>query len=211
MAPLPPAARYSSLPQLPMSLTYRTMTPLKSVMAALVVCGAALAQQDGQLNLSVIAGNDVVVSTRGGRGADIRVRVSDSANRPVENATVTAVLPALGAGGSFRGGHTVKTRTTGSDGLADFEGISLRQIPGDIPIRIVAHRGSQSVSTVVRQKAADSAPVARAGISKRKIAILAIAGGGITTAVLTALLGGAGIPVPAFNVTPGFPATTGPR
>jgi len=194
-----------------MSVTSRTMTPLKSVVAVLVVCCIAAAQQDVPLNLSVISGHDVVVSTRQGRGADIQVRVTDSANHPVEHATVTAILPGIGAGGSFRGGHTVRTKTTGSDGLAGFEGISLRPVTGEIPIRIVAHRGKQSASTTIRQNAADVAPPAQTGMSKRRIAMLAVAAGGITTGVLVGLIGGNDAAPPPFNVTPGFPVTTGPR
>jgi hypothetical protein len=187
------------------------MKPSKSMAVAVAMWGTAFAQQDVPLNVSVISGHDVVVSTRDGRGADIRVRVTDSANQPVQDATVTAILPGIGAGGSFRGGHTVSTKTTGSDGLAGFEGISLRRVTGEIPIRIIAHRGRQTASTTVRQNAADTAPASDAGRPRRRLAIMAIAAGGITAGVLAGILGGDDAPPPAFNVTPGSPVTTGPR
>jgi hypothetical protein len=194
-----------------MSVTYRTMTPLKSVVAAVAMCGTLLAERDLPLKMAVIAGHDVVVNTRAGRGADIRVRVTDAENQPVEDATVTAILPGVGAGGSFRGGHMIKTKTTDSDGMAGFEGISLRRTEGEIPIRLVAHRGTQSTSTTVRQRATDTALAPDAGLSKRRKIMMAIAAAGVTSAVLVAILGGQDAGPPAFNATPGNPVTTGPR
>jgi hypothetical protein len=186
------------------------MKPLKYVLAAMM-CAAGFAQQDTPLVLSILAGHDVSVSTREGRGADIRVRVTDSANHPVDNAAVTAILPAIGAGGSFRGGDTIKTKTSGSDGTVEFSGIRLRSVTGEIPIRIVARHGKQTGSTMVRQKATDVAPGPETRFSKRRLAMIAILAGGIAGAVVAATMNGDEPTQPAFNVTPGNPVTTGPR
>lgn len=194
-----------------MTLTYRTMKPPKCLVAAIVVCAAAFAQQDTPLSLSVLAGHDVVVSTREGRGADIRVRVTDSRNQPVDNAAVTAILPAVGAGGSFFFGDTIKTKTSGSDGIVEFSGIHIRSVTGEIPIRIIARHGIQTGSVTVRQKATDTAPGPEARFSKRRIAMIAILAGGVAAAVVVGTMNGDEPSHPAFNVTPGNPVTTGPR
>ena len=187
------------------------MKPSKRIAAAVMLCGSAFAQQDAPLNVSVLAGHDVVVSTREGRAADVRVRVTDSASQPVDNAAVTAILPTVGAGGSFRGGHTIKTVKSGSDGIVEFSGIRLRPVTGEIPIRIVARHGNQSGSTTIHQKAADIAPSADAPRSKRRLAMIAILAGGAAAAVTALVMDGDEPAHPAFNVTPGNPVTSGPR
>jgi hypothetical protein len=181
----------------------------KFFMCATVAAATALAEP-AALSISVLTGDDVSVSTRNGRGADIRVRITGTNNEPVEHATVTAVLPGIGAGGSFAGGDTVRTKTTSSDGTAEFRGIHIRPVTGDIPIRIVARAGQQFAATTVHQKAADiEAP--EATLSRRRVAMIAILGGGATAAVLALTMGGDEPARPPFNVTPGSPVTTGPR
>jgi hypothetical protein len=195
-----------------MTVTYRTMKPLNYVMCAIAACGAAW-PQDASLSVSVLSGNDVVVSTREGRGADIKVRVTGPNNQPLEDATVTAILPAIGAGGSFSGGDTIKSKTTNSEGTVDFTGIHIRPTTGEIPVRIVARLGKQTGSTTAYQKAADVAPPATPEIrlSRRRMAMFGIIAGGVTAAVLAATLNGDSPSQPAFSVTPGTPVTTGPR
>ena len=192
------------------NVTYRTMKTPKCLVAA-VVCGAAFAQQNTSLSLSVLAGHDVTVSTRERKGADIRVRVTDSANQPVDNAAVTAILPGVGAGGSFRGGDTIKTKTSGSDGTVEFSGIRIRPVAGDIPIRIVARHGKQTGSTTINQKATEVAQDPEARFSRRRIAMIAVLTGGVAAAVIAGSMNGDEPSRPAFNATPGNPVTTGPR
>ncbi len=182
----------------------------KLFMCVAVAVGSAFAEP-AALSISVLAGDDVSVSTRNGRGADIKVIVTGPDNQPVEDATVTAVLPGIGAGGSFGRGETVKSQTTNSDGAAEFRGIRLRPVAGDIPIRIVARLGQQSGATTIHQKAA-AFDAGDPGSAKRRMAMLAIIGGGATAAVLALTMGGADEPArPPFSVTPGSPVTTGPR
>jgi hypothetical protein len=182
----------------------------KLFMCVAVAAGSAFAEP-AALSISVLAGDDVSVSTRNGRGADIKVVVTGPDNQPVEDATVTAVLPGIGAGGSFAGGETVKSQITTSDGTAEFRGIRLRPVAGDIPIRIVARHGQQFGATTVHQKAA-AVEAGDPGSAKRRMAMLAIVGGGVSAAVLALTMGGADEPVrPPFNVTPGAPVTAGPR
>jgi hypothetical protein len=187
------------------------MTLLKIVLSAVVASVAALAQHTAALSVSVLTGDDVVVSTRNGRGADIKVRVTGLNNQPVEDATVTAVLPGIGAGGSFSGGETVKSKTTGSDGTVDFRGIRIRPVTGDIPIRIVARHGLQVGSTTAHQKAAVVEASSDATFSRRRLAIIGVAAAGATAAILAMTMNGDAPSQPAFTVTPGTPVTTGPR
>ena len=183
----------------------------KYLFSAVLTCGIAVAQQAASLNISVLTGTDVIVSTREGRGADIKVRITTSNDQPVEDATVTAILPAIGAGGSFTGGDTVKTKTTDSDGTVDFTGIHIRRTTGDIPIRIVARAGIQTGTTTAHQKATNVDLGDRSMVSKRRIALISIIGGGVTAAILAGVMGGDEPAQPAFSVTPGNPVTTGPR
>ena len=181
----------------------------KLLMCATVAAGTALAEPPA-LSISVLSGDDVSVSTRNGRGADIKVRVTGANNEPVEDARVTAVLPGIGAGGSFAGGGTIKSQTTDSDGTAEFRGIRIRQVTGDIPIRIVARYGQQFGATTVHQKAAN-VEAGDPGSAKRRMAMMAIVGGGVTAAVLALTMGGDEPVRPPFSATPGSPVTTGPR
>ena len=194
-----------------MTVTYRTMTLSKLLLSAVVAACVAFAEPNAALSISVLSGHDAVVSTHGGRGADIKVRVTGADDLPVEHATVTAVLPGIGAGGSFAGGETVKSKLTGSDGIVDFRGIRIRQVTGDIPIRLVARRGQQVGSTTIHQKAANIAPSDDGMFSRRRLTIMGIAAAGVTAAVLAAIIDGDEPAQPAFNVTPGTPITTGPR
>jgi hypothetical protein len=194
-----------------MNVTYRTMRLSKYLFSAVITCFTAPAQQVASLNVSVLTGTDVIVSTREGRGADIKVRVTSSNDQPVEDATVTAILPAVGAGGAFAGGETVKSKNTDSDGTVDFTGIRIRRTAGDIPIRIVARLGRQTGTTMAHQKASNVDLGDTAVLSKRRMAMMAIIGGGVTAAVLALIMDGDTPAQPAFNVTPGIPVTTGPR
>jgi hypothetical protein len=185
--------------------------PSKLLLSAVLAAGMAFAEPNAALSISVLTGNDAVVSTQGGRGADIKIRVTGADDQPIEHATVTAVLPGIGAGGSFAGGETVNSKVTGSDGTVDFRGIRIRPVTGDIPIRIVARRGQEVGSTIVHQKAANIAPADEVMFSRRRLTIFGIAAAGVTAAVLAAIIDGDKPAQPAFNVTPGTPTTTGPR
>ena len=184
-----------------------------SILAAIAaLCGSLFGQQAAHsLNITVLAGHDVAASIRGDGGPPIRVRVTDG-DKPIENATVTAILPNLGPGGAFRGGDTIRSERTDSNGEAAFPSYRLRRATGDIPVTVVARAGERTGRTLVHQKALDVEPQSRVW-TKRRIAMVAVIGGGAAAAI-TALFTNAeqAAPVtPAFNARPGQPIVGGPR
>lgn len=184
-----------------------------SILAALAAfSGGLFAQQPAHaLDINVLAGHDAAASFRGDGGPPIKVRVTDGA-KPVENATVTAILPALGAGGAYRGGETIRSEKTNSDGEASFPAYRLRHVAGDIPVTLVARSGERTGRTVVRQRAVDGEP--RPALwTRRRVAMVAVIGGGAAAAI-AALLTNAddqSTPGAAFNARPGQPVVGGPR
>jgi hypothetical protein len=166
------------------------------------------------LQINVLSGDAVVVPAASGRAANIRVRVTDRASKPVDGALVSAILPALGVGGHFRGGSTIATKETDSDGNVEFTGIRLRQLTGDFTTQIKARKGESTGAAQARQKVS-SAPFAepKGLFSRKHMLMMAVAGAGVTAGILVATLDGSGGSTPArgITVTPGSPVTGGPR
>jgi hypothetical protein len=197
------------------SVTNRTMRFLSSV---LVVClcanGSFAAGADDTLRLNVLTGQDVVVTTATGHGPDIKIRVTDKNSAPVEGATVSVILPAVGSGGHFAGGSTIATRQTDSDGIVDFSGIRLRKLNGDFAVKIRARKESLTGSTQVVEKVSWVAEGPQSFFSPRHVLMMWIAGAGVAAGILAATIGGpnGGTPAAAgLTVTPGTPITGGPR
>jgi hypothetical protein len=163
--------------------------------------------------LCASAGEELQVNVLEGRDAAIRVRVVDRQSKPVSGATVSAVLPSMGAGGHFRGGGTISTKETDSDGTVEFSGIRLRKIPGSFTTRILARKGHRTGSAELTQTATLAPVRSREGrFSRRNVAMMAVAGAGIAAGVVAAACCGASRPeAPQLTVTPGVPTTTGPR
>lgn len=188
---------------------------LLSTAVALCLCSNGLhAGPNDALQISVLSGNDVVVPAASGRAANIRVRVTDRTSKPVEGALVSAILPAIGTGGHFRGGSTIATKETDSDGNVEFTGIGLRRLTGDFTTQIKARKGEQTGATQARQKVS-AAPFAEPkGLFTRKhVIMMAIAGAGVAAGVVAALHDGSNGSTVAsgLTVTPGSPVTGGPR
>jgi hypothetical protein len=165
------------------------------------------------LRVDVVEGHDAVVSAAGGRGADVRVRVLDRDQKPVEGAIVSAVLPPIGVGGHFRGGETIATTHTDSQGEAQFRGIHLRPLTGDFTTRILARRGDRTGTAQVIQKVS-AAPAADQGWrSRRRLVMLGVAGAGVAAGIVAAFYGNeSSTPtVSGLSVTPGNPVATAPR
>lgn len=186
--------------------------------AALTVILATLSSQAtaSDLEITVLRGNDAVLSTRGGRGSEIRARVTDSHNQPIKDAQVTAVLPAIGAGGAFRNGHTTHTMMTNGDGIVEFEGIHVRRVPGDFNVRLIARSGRHSATAFVQQKTTELETSPRTGmLSKRNLVMFGVIGAGVAAGVTAALVSGnskPATPTPATpSLTPGFPIFAGQR
>ena len=188
---------------------------MRLLSTVLILCLGAngfCASPDDDLQLSVVDGRDAVLSTAV-RAPDIRVRVVDRNSKPVSGASVSAVLPSMGAGGHFRGGETIATQTTDSDGTVQFSGIHLRKVGGDFTTRILARKGYRTGSTELRQTASTAAVERKKGLlSTRNVIIMAVAGAGIAAGIAVTTCCGSNTPsTPSFTVTPGSPTTTGPR
>jgi hypothetical protein len=193
--------------------TNRTMKPLSSVLVLCLCANGLSASAEDALRINVLEGHGVAVTAVSHRGADIRLRVTDTDNKPIQGAIVSAILPAIGAGGHFSGGSTIASKETNSDGTVEFSGIRLRDLTGDFTTNIRARKGDRTGSAQVTQKVS-MAPAAEEGPwSRRRVLMVAIAAAGVTAGVLAAILGDSsgGAPASALTVTPGSPITGGPR
>jgi hypothetical protein len=186
---------------------------MKVLSTALVLglCGFHASAQDA-LTVDVLSGQDAIVTAATGKGADFRVRVLDRDRKPVQGATVSAVLPAIGVGGHFRGGNTIDTQQTNSQGEAEFTGIHVRKLTGDFTTRVLARSGDRTGTTNVVQKVSTGNRPAEGWTSRRRLVMLGIAGAGVAAAIVVATYGnGSSTQAAGFSVTPGNPVTTGPR
>jgi hypothetical protein len=184
---------------------------LASTVLVLGLCVSYASAQDS-LTVDVLSGQDASVSSATAGGAKVRVRVVDQDRKPVAGATVSAVLPAIGAGGHFPGGATISTRETDSRGEVDFTGIQLRTVTGDFTTRVLARSGSRTGSATVVQKVPPAPAVTNGWSSRRRALMLGIAGAGVVAGIVAALSGGeSSSPTTGLSVTPGIPLTSGPR
>jgi hypothetical protein len=189
------------------------MRPLSTVMILCLCANGFCAGPDDELQVDVLGGHDAIVSTAVG-APDIRIRVVDRNSKPVEGASVSAVLPGMGAGGHFRGGGTIATKVTDSDGTVQFSGIHLRKVAGDFTTRILARKGFRAGSAQLTQTASNTAAdEPKKGLfSTRNKIIMGVAAAGVAAGIAAAVCCGGEAPAaPSFTVTPGAPTTTGPR
>jgi hypothetical protein len=192
---------------------------MKLLSTVLVLCACAnelsagpIADSKDALQINILAGHDVVVPADSKRGSDIRIRVTDRNNRPVEGAVVSAILPASGAGGHFRDRTTISTQETDSDGEARFTGIRLRNVLGEFSTTLKARRGENFGSTQVLQRVSSSAPAPERFFSRKRVVMMSVAGAGVAAAVVAATYGGtSATTAPSLTVTPGSPVTSAPR
>ena len=183
-----------------------------STVLVLGLCGCYASAQDA-LTVDVLSGQDAVVTTTARKGAEFRVRVVDRDRKPVEGAIVSAVLPAIGVGGHFRGGSTIATEQTDSRGEAEFSGIRVRNLSGDFTTRVMARSGARTGTANVVQKVSGSGVAPAAGwLSRKRLIMLGVVGAGVAASVVAATYGGdLTTEAAGFTVTPGNPVTTGPR
>jgi hypothetical protein len=187
------------------------------VSAALGLAGnPAPIGEPGGLAVEVVAGGGASNNLYQATAHPITVHVKDRAGKPVSEATVTAVLPANGAGAAFAWGSEIATKQTNSDGMVTFSGMRLRPVEGEFPIRITAVSNGIASSVTALQSVRSSAParVTTSRWTKRKIVMLGIVSAGTAAAIIAATSGhgstmATGTPTGGF--TPGFPSTTGPR
>lgn len=173
----------------------RQGTGVHRAIAAALVLGltgqampASQAETPAALAVTVKEGEGALNNIRALRAKEPVVVVTDAQERPVTGATVTFLLPDLGASGVFPSGTSLMV-TTGSDGVAVGKGLKPNNVVGEFEIRVVASHQGQTARTVIHQT--NAAPKVSSG-----------GGSGKKTAVLLAVIGGAGAAV-AVGVTRG--------
>ena len=73
---------------------------LLHIVVVCCLCSNGLyAAPNDALQINVLSGDNVVVPAASGRAANIRVRVTDRASKPVEGALVSAILPPSASAG----------------------------------------------------------------------------------------------------------------
>lgn len=171
-----------------------------------------------KLQIEVLEGEGAINNIRDRRAKEPVVRVVDENSRPVKGATVSFMLPELGASGLFPDTGTNLTAQTDEMGQAAGRGLKPNNIAGQFQIRVTASYRGQTASAIISQTNAAPAAVKRG--SSKKIAILLIVAGGAAGGALAAIQGGKGStqpssptpsPTPATTITPGNGAFGPPR
>jgi hypothetical protein len=172
--------------------------------------------QTTAVNIRTVEGDGAINSIRLRRAHDPIVQVVDSSGAPLQGATVTFLLPATGASGSFLDGGLSLTTQTDNDGKAFGRGLRPNSVAGQFRIRVTASwHGSAAAATLAQTNAE---PVNKSGHSKT-IASLAIVGGAAAGGVAVAARGGKSSPaasgstgsVPGGSISAGTPSIGPPH
>ncbi|HUK15633.1 MAG TPA: carboxypeptidase-like regulatory domain-containing protein [Bryobacteraceae bacterium] len=139
------------------------------------------------IQIRILEGDGAINSIRLHRAHDPVVRVLDASDRPVSGATVTFLLPALGAGGMFQDNGLSLTVETDARGMATAHGLRPNRIAGPFRIRVTASWQGHPATAGLTETNAE--PVAKSGSSK-KVVILALIGGAAAAGIAVAAHGG---------------------
>lgn len=178
----------------------------RSLALALVAGMAAAApQQDASapeggaaagIRVTVREGDGALNNVRTMRAKEPVVVVTDAADRPLAGAAVAFLLPELGASAVFSTG-TSMTITTGEDGVAVGRGMKPNNVVGPFEIRVVASYQGQTARAVIRQT--NAAPKASTSSGGKKTAVLLAVIGGAGAALAVGVTRGGGKDNPAAN------------
>ncbi|HUQ94264.1 MAG TPA: hypothetical protein VM120_21470 [Bryobacteraceae bacterium] len=149
----------------------------------------AQAQQGAvpEIKVTVKEGEGALNNIRTLRAKEPVVQVTDATDRPIAGAQVTFLVPELGASGMFGTSGSTLTVSTAADGLATGRGLKPNNVVGQFQIRVVASYQGQTARAIINQtNAASQKSSSNAG----------------KTAIILALVGGAGAAV-AVGVTRG--------
>ena len=185
---------------------------------ALLASSTTLRAQDpaSTLQIAVLEGGGAKNSSLAAQAKPVTVEVRNSAGQALSDATVTAILPAVGPGASFSGGNEISTKQTDAEGRVTFNGMRLRKITGEFPIRLIASANGHKTSLTAMQSvsADEPAPVVEPRRwSHRKLMILGVVSAGVAAGLIVALHGGSSSQ-PASSgagITSGIPTVTGPQ
>lgn len=150
----------------------------------LLCCVALAAQQKAvptaaknDFSIKIVEGDGAINSIRLHRGHDPLVRLVNAEGEPIVGATVTFLLPATGASGSFGDSGLSLTVTTAGDGTAAGRGLRPNGIAGQFSIRVIASWNGLPASATLTETNAE--PTTHAGRSKKIVIAAAIAGAAI--------------------------------
>lgn len=155
----------------------------------LLCCAGLHAQQAASpaaataISVQAVEGDGAINSIRLHRGHDLVVRLVDGDHRPIAGGTVTFLLPATGASGTFGDGGLSLTAATGPDGTAAARGLRPNGIAGQFHIRVIASWNGSPASATLTETNVE--PAAHAGRSKKIAIVVLIAGaavGGVAAA-----------------------------
>ena len=155
-----------------------------SLLSLLLYCLALAAQREGappaakeDYSIQIVEGDGAINSIRLHRGHDPLVRLVSAEGKPIGGATVTFLLPATGASGSFGESGLSLTVTTGEDGTAAARGLRPNGIAGQFRIRVIASWNGLPASATLTETNAEPTP--HAARSKKIAIAAAIAGAAI--------------------------------
>ena len=179
----------------------RFVVPLGMISTTLVFSAVLRCAQQppaaSGVQIRIVQGDGAINSIRLHRAHDPEVQVVDSDGHPVSGATVTFLLPALGAGGTFQDNGLSLTTQTDEHGMAAGRGLKPNRIAGPFHIRVTTSWRGQPANATLTETNAE--PVAKSSSSK-KIIIIAVIGGAAAAGAVVAAHGGG---------SPGTPAGSG--
>jgi hypothetical protein len=180
-----------------------------SPLPLLLCCVAVAAQREAvptaaknNFSIQIVEGDGAINSIRLHRGHEPLVRLATAEGKPISGATVTFLLPATGASGSFGDGGLSLTVTSAENGTAAGRGLRPNGIAGQFSIRVIASWNGLAASAILTETNAEPTP--HAGRSKKIAIAAAIAGaaiGGVAAAV--AQKSGSGSPSSTGSSAPG--------
>lgn len=172
---------------------------------------SAAAQTQPNLTIRVVEGDNAINSIRMHRGHDPVVQVLSNTGEPLPQATVSFLLPATGASGSFGDRGLSVTVETDAHGMATGRGLVPNAVPGQFRIRVTASWRGEAANATIQQTNAE--PAVRSSRSKW-IVIAAVVAGGAVVGGVAAMHGGksdtagatTGSTTPGATITPGAPS-----
>jgi hypothetical protein len=158
------------------------------LLGAILLAGAMpAAGQNLTIQVRVVEGDGAINSIRLRRAHDPAVQILEDAENPVAGATVTFLLPAMGAGGTFQDSGLSLTIESDAHGMAVARGLRPNRVAGPFRIRVVASWHGESANATLTETNAE--PLANSGKSK-KIAIAVLVGGAAAAGAALAARGG---------------------
>jgi hypothetical protein len=174
-------------------------------------------QTSPPVSIHVVEGASAINSIKLRRGHDPVVQVVNGSGEPIAGATVTFLLPASGASGTFADNSLSVTVQTDSRGMAAGRGLKPNKLAGQFRIRVTTSWRGEAATASLMQTNAE--PEVKSNNSKW-VVIAVVVGGAAAGGALAATRGGGSTaspstPVPttpsASTIVAGTPSFGPPR